>query len=303
MVALPLAPAVDAGRVWVLGGGRVGSALAALLARQSAGIEVSLWSRSGAVGAAMVAARGGAVYQGPHLPSALACGQTVILAVSDDAIGVVAQQLDPLLGPDARVLHCSGAHSARSVLGALGARPLGTLHPLVAVRGIDQALRALPGAHFALEGDDEAVAVAATLCQTLGVRWVRIAAEGMGLYHAAAVIASNHAVALWYQAQALLVRSGVADAERATAMLLPLLRSTIENVERFGLPDALTGPVRRGDLGTIETHLQSLAGDPGLAASYRADARLALRAALKCEGGASGAYFASLERLLGREMD
>jgi predicted short-subunit dehydrogenase-like oxidoreductase (DUF2520 family) len=89
------------------------------------------------------------------------------------------------------------------------------------------------------------------------------------LYHAAAVFACNYLVTLVKLAQDLWLDFGVASKE-ATRSLLPLLRGTINNIDHIGLPDCLTGPVARGDLGTIERHLGALeTRSPSLLTTYK----------------------------------
>jgi predicted short-subunit dehydrogenase-like oxidoreductase (DUF2520 family) len=95
-------------------------------------------------------------------------------------------------------------------------------------------------------------------------------------YHAAAELVANGAAALAAGGVELLGRAGV-DARTAAAMLGPLLRSVAENVERLGLPEALTGPVRRGDAAAVGKHLATLAARaPDLVPIYIASARLQL---------------------------
>jgi predicted short-subunit dehydrogenase-like oxidoreductase (DUF2520 family) len=186
------------------------------------------------------------------------------------------------------VLHCGGAVPARVALSPIADLvATGTLHPLVAVADPEQAVRLLPGGFFAIEGEERARTTARDLVTLIGARPFEIEAEAMILYHAAAVLASNHAVALWHEAQLLLQQAGL-DPELARAALTGLLRSTLENVEALGLPDALTGPVRRGDRETIVRHLEALdQSAPHLAALYRRCTAAAVRAAMAAEGGST----------------
>lgn len=268
----------------VLGAGRVGTALSSLLTQAGLPVE-GPWSRT----------------EG-EWPAALSGARAIVIAVRDDAITPVAEQLRSVpIPPDCVVVHCSGARPAAEALAPLTVHPCATMHPLVAVRSAEQGIAVMPRAFWALEGADGAVALCAELVEKLGARWVRMASEQLALYHAAAVIASNHAVVLWTAARDMLQRCGGLDPAQATAMLLPLLASTLENVERFGLPGALTGPLRRGDGATISRHLAALAAaDPAVSASYRADASLGLK--LLREPGAgdepTGRDLASIEAAL-----
>jgi predicted short-subunit dehydrogenase-like oxidoreductase (DUF2520 family) len=99
------------------------------------------------------------------------------------------------------------------------------------------------------------------------------------LYHAAAVAASNYLVAVEDLAARLARAAGIPPRDALRA-LLPLVRGTVRNLERVGLPAALTGPVARGDAATLRAHRRALrAVDPALDAAYAALGRLALRVA------------------------
>ncbi|PID37994.1 MAG: hypothetical protein CSA65_00805 [Proteobacteria bacterium] len=263
--------------VAIIGGGRVGSALASLLSRL--GQETTLWSRR------PLELAGVRCYHGEPAPAELRDAGVIVIAVRDEAITPVAQTLRALLASGARrpeaIVHVSGAHPAAEVLAPLvDLVPVGTMHPLIAVRSAEQGMAMMPRAFWALEGSDIAVAICADMIEAFlakgGPRPLRLKSEDLALYHACAVIASNHAVALWATARDTLRRLGRVDPKTATAMLVPLLESTLANVETHGLPEALTGPIRRGDLATLRRHLAALrARAPSLVASYRADAELA----------------------------
>jgi predicted short-subunit dehydrogenase-like oxidoreductase (DUF2520 family) len=116
------------------------------------------------------------------------------------------------------------------------------------------------------------------LVDLLGGTALHLSSGEKTLYHAAAVIASNYTVTLAALASDLLVRQGVApDLNTALHYLMPLLRGTVDNLEALGLPEALTGPLARGDVGTVARHLEALEEcAPELAHLYRHLARLTL---------------------------
>jgi predicted short-subunit dehydrogenase-like oxidoreductase (DUF2520 family) len=116
-------------------------------------------------------------------------------------------------------------------------------------------------------------------------------------YHAAAGLVANGAAALAAGGAALLGRAGV-DGATAAAMLGPLLRSVAENVERLGLPEALTGPVRRGDVAGVGKHLETLARlAPDLVGLYVAMAATQVPLA-RALGDAPGESFDAIEARL-----
>ena len=138
-------------------------------------------------------------------------------------------------------------------------RAVGTLHPLVSFADPRVAVEALKEVAFGIEGDEPARAVAKRIVRALGARAVFLEAENLALYHAGAVMASNYVVALADTAQTLLVAAGVPP-EQALPALIPLLTSVVHNLAQLGLPGALTGPVERGDVSSVEQHLRDAGG-------------------------------------------
>ncbi len=125
----------------------------------------------------------------------------------------------------------------------------------------------------ALEGDDRAVEIASRLARDVGLCPVVIPAGTKPLYHAGAVFASNYAVVLGAAAEQLFDAAGVSPTDARTG-IAQLMRSTIDNMASGGARTALTGPVARGDSGTVRRHLATLPHD--LAPLYVALARRAL---------------------------
>jgi predicted short-subunit dehydrogenase-like oxidoreductase (DUF2520 family) len=143
------------------------------------------------------------------------------------------------------------------------------VHPLMALPdGPTGARRLLAGGWFAVAGDE----LAETLVTDLGGRAFTVADEHRAAYHASAVVASNHLVALLGQAERIAATAGV-----PFEALLDLVHSTIANVVELGPAAALTGPAARGDQATIVRHLEVLADDEKPA--YRALAEQAARLA------------------------
>jgi len=207
----------------------------------------------------------------------------VIISVRDERVPEVVDRLvqEKRLRPEMVLLHTSGAKPARAMLAA--ARPyvraIGTLHPLVSFADARVAVEGLNEVAFGIEGDEPARAAAKRIVRALGARAVFLEAENLALYHAGAVMASNYVVALADTAQTLLIKAGVPP-EQALPALIPLLTSVVHNLEQLGLPGALTGPVERGDVSTVEEHLKSLqARAPELLELYRLVGRDVLRLA------------------------
>jgi predicted short-subunit dehydrogenase-like oxidoreductase (DUF2520 family) len=194
--------------------------------------------------------------------------EMVFITTPDDVIAQVCSEVH--WHKKQSVLHCSGAHSV-DILGPakkLGAA-VGSFHPLQTFADVDQAIANLPGSTFALEGEEPLLSTLKELARLLNGNWVELKPGDKVLYHAAAVFACNYLVTLVKLAQDLWKDFGVSPKE-ATRALLPLLRGTLNNIDNIGLPNCLTGPVARGDLGTIEKHLRALdARSPSLRTTYK----------------------------------
>jgi predicted short-subunit dehydrogenase-like oxidoreductase (DUF2520 family) len=211
----------------------------------------------------------------------LRAADILFLTVPDDAIGPLCLEISHAGGwrQGQGVVHCSGALPSDILQPARDAGALvASFHPLQAFASLHAALEHIPGSTFALEGDAALVAQLDTLVDALGGTAIHLKAEEKTIYHAAAAIASNYTVTLAALASDLLVRQGIApDANTALHYLLPLLKGTVDNLGEVGLPDALTGPLARGDAGTVARHLQALDScSPELGSLYRHLARLTL---------------------------
>lgn len=160
----------------------------------------------------------------------------VVLAVPDDAIAEAARVIRP--GP--LVGHCSGA----TTLASLEPHERFSMHPLLAVTGPEVAFS---GAACAIAGSSgRALGVAAALADSLGMAPVVVPEERRDVYHAAASVAANYLVTLEGAAERLAREAGITREQ-----LAPLVRASVENWIRLGAPSALTGPIARGDAGTV----------------------------------------------------
>lgn len=255
--------------VAIIGAGRAGRALALALTRAQVGVKVCTRKPT-------------------SLPNGIECStepwstvvsqaDIVLVAVPDDAIADVATRLRDADLSRGVVLHCSGLRDRRALSVLEGhARGLGSFHPLQTLAGDTEAASRLSAAFVALEGDAEALTAGRRLAATLGMRPIEIEAAKKPLYHAAAVIVSNYTVALAAVAERLAREAGV-PGDAAGRIYLPLLEGTLRNLEQVGTVKALTGPIVRGDAGTVKAHLDAL--DPSTRELYRVLGREALQLA------------------------
>jgi predicted short-subunit dehydrogenase-like oxidoreductase (DUF2520 family) len=264
-------------RVGVIGPGRVGVALARALAR--AGHEITAVAAVSEV--SKQRARDNFPRAGLTEPAqVLEDADLVLMTVPDDVLPGLVEGLAATGAPyTGRLLaHASGAHGVRVLDPATraGALPL-ALHPVMAFTGREDDVDRLKGVCFGVTAPDPLRPAAEALVIEMGGEPVFIAEQNRALYHAALAFAANHLVTLVAEAASLLGQAGADNPER---MLGPLLGAALDNALRFG--DAgLTGPVARGDSGTVASHLAAIeAADPGALPAYLALARLTADRAL-----------------------
>ncbi len=136
----------------------------------------------------------------------------------------------------------------------------GSLHPAFPFADVDSAIEGLRGAAFAVEASDDPTLRdwLYALVKAIDGVVIDIPAGGKAQYHAALVIASNYTVTLYAVAQRILMGVGASD-QIASVALNPLMQATVDNLRQTGIPDSLTGPLTRADIGTLETHMNALA--------------------------------------------
>ena len=194
--------------------------------------------------------------------------ELVFITTPDDAIAPVVSQIQWHTGQS--VVHCSGADSTDTLEPAkkLGAQ-VGVFHPLQTFASVSQAIENIPGSTFALEAEEPLLNTLKEMASALDGNWVELKAGDKVIYHAAAVIACNYMVTLVKLASDLWQTFNVSP-HQATQALLPLLRGTINNIDTVGIPQCLTGPIARGDTGTIKAHLKALQEKaPAILSTYR----------------------------------
>ena len=255
-------------RVGVIGAGRVGATLGAAFA--AAGHPVA------AVSARTDESRGRAGTMLPGVPVLTApeavarAADLVLVAVPDDALAGVVTGLAAagVFRPGQLLIHTSGAKGLAVLepAAALGAIPL-ALHPAMTFTGTPADLPRLVGCPFAVTAPPAHRPLAEALVTGLGGRPFWVPEADRVRYHAALSHGANHLVTLVAQASDVLRGAGVAD---PAAVLRPLLSAALDNVLAGG-EALLTGPIARGDAGTVAAHLAALdACEPAIATTYRA---------------------------------
>jgi predicted short-subunit dehydrogenase-like oxidoreductase (DUF2520 family) len=208
---------------------------------------------------------------------AAAAGELVLLSVPDAAIQRVCDQLAAAgaLGHRPMLAHCSGALDTSVLQSARDAGcAVGSMHPLQTFPSVEAAIARLPGTWWFIEGDEAALPAMDAIATHTGGRAVRIDPAGKAIYHAAAVMSANYLTTVLDAALEMYERVGL-DRDIARKAIAPIVRATVENVLQHDTADALSGPIARGDVETVDAHLtalDTLEGD--FAALYR---RIGLR--------------------------
>ena len=254
---MPDAKRKQKSRVSIIGTGRLGTTLAVALAASGYSIRSLVARRvQSARKAASLLDANVQVLAAKQLRT-LVDADLFLITVPDDQIAGVARELS-LIKADRKVtaLHTSGALSS-DVLAPLRDKGwrTGSIHPLMSVSAAQVA--SLKGAFWSVEGDRSALRLGKQIVRDLGGKSFSIRSEDKPLYHAAAVMVSGNVVALFDVALEMLGECGL-DRKTARAILLPLIASTVRNLETKSPEESLTGTFSRGDLETVKRHLAVL---------------------------------------------
>lgn len=209
----------------------------------------------------------------------------LLIAVSDDALESVAALLADSSSRPGLALHTCGSRGPEALAPLSRAGyACGVLHPLQSVPSADRGVASLAGSYFGVCGGPRAATWAGELIASLRGEPLPIAAKDWALYHAAAVIACNYQATLLDTALGLLETTGL-PRDNGRRALAGLLRMSLSNILEMGPERGLTGPLRRGDTGTIRANLEAVAAaSPSAETLYRtcglATIPLAIRAGL-----------------------
>jgi len=241
----------------IIGLGKVGAAVGHLL--RSAGYEITaIADRSPDALERGVRYTGGVVSNDPLQASLPAT--SIFITTPDDIIESVCSEIarGGGFGPGKRVVHMSGAgglgllESAR----AAGAE-VATIHPLQSFVDIEGVIESIPGSTFSITAEGEIKDWAVHIVRALGGIPFFVSDADKPLYHAAACMASNYLVTLMNMVEGIYRHLGM-EGDEAIRSFWPLVRGTLRNIEGRGTEKSLTGPIARGDIGTLRKHLKVL---------------------------------------------
>ena len=240
----------------IIGAGKVGRVLGHLFAQHQAFQiqQIACRSEQTSAQAAAFIGAGVAIRDFNELKPA----DLTMLSVPDDQIASVCQQLTArgLFTSTSIVFHCSGAKASSELIAAsdMGAA-IASVHPVCSFADPAQLVTHFAGTICSLEGDQVALPVLASALQAIQANVIRINTANKLLYHAGSVFASNYLVSLMETAMQTYEAAGI-PADLAQAMAEPLARQSLDNVFKLGSVAALTGPIARGDMATVEKQVK-----------------------------------------------
>ncbi len=243
----------------VIGLGKTGTAIGHLLGRAGYRI-VAVTGRTGAAQQNRIAYTGGVAFPADANAEAASLATCIFITTPDDTIAAVCRDIAENGGIQRgdKVIHTSGAggldllESAR----AAGAK-VASIHPLQSFADVDGAIRNIPGSTFGVTAEAELREWSAEIVRELGGIPLEVPDAVKPLYHAAACLASNYLTTLIHTVEEMYLALGLGRDEAMRAFW-PLVRGTLGNIETRGTVQALTGPIVRGDAGTIARHLDVL---------------------------------------------
>ena len=232
----------------------------------------------------------------------------MLLAVPDDTLEPLVQGLADLgrWQPGQLVAHTSGRYGAAVLAPAqrCGAIPL-AIHPAMTFSGFSTDVARLVGCPMAVTAPAAVLPIAQALVVELGGEPIVLEESARPTYHAALAHGANHLLTVVTQAVRVLAAAGVED---GAATLAPLLTAALDRALHEG-EAGLTGPVSRGDAGTVASHLEALSslrdgegrGLDDVVASYR---QLAEATTERCEttGRLTAEQALRLREVLGPEQ-
>ncbi len=257
-------------KVLIIGSGRVGTAFGYLLKKSGFKI-LGVYNRREETGRRALEKIGeGTIYNRKTLLAAVPEADLILITTPDGAIRETAELIAGG-GPrgNAYLMHMSGLldSGVLKVEGWEGG--VFSFHPLQAVAGFQEGIQLLPEALYTIEGNEKGESFARELARRMDLKFLVIKKEHKPLYHAAAVIASNYLVTLVNASFQLLKKAGM-DHKEVREGIIRLVEGTLRNLQDLPPAAALTGPVARGDLGTLRKHREALAKfAPGFLELYR----------------------------------
>ncbi len=240
----------------IIGLGKVGTAIGHLLNKAGHKI-VAISDRSADALKTALPYTGGEAFNNPK--QAVTGADVILITTPDDIIADACNEIaDPELVGGKFVFHMSGAGGLDLLDAAKNAgASVASIHPLQSFSSIDTAINNIPGSIFGITADKKIQKKAGIIVRDLNGTPIFISSAQKPLYHAAACFASNYLVSLLNVVEEIYGSIGI-NKENAQKAYLPLVYGTLKNIEKYGSIQALTGPIARGDAGTIKKHIAAI---------------------------------------------
>ncbi|MRR16901.1 MAG: DUF2520 domain-containing protein [Deltaproteobacteria bacterium] len=264
----------------IIGAGMVGTAIGFLL--KKAGHDIAGFADLSAAHLKRAKAYTGAAGF-RHPAQAVDPADCILITTPDDRIAAVC---DEIIGAASvtgkKVFHMSGAGGIDLLESAHRAgASVASIHPLQSFSSIDGAIQSIPGSYFGVTSSPGAKIISADIVRDLRGIPIHITAAQKPLYHAAACMASNYLVSLLSVVESIYLSIGFSEKDARKAYL-PLVYGSLKNIERQGCPGALTGPIARGDSGTVQKHIKAIASHlPEFSSLYADTGKVAVTLARK----------------------
>jgi predicted short-subunit dehydrogenase-like oxidoreductase (DUF2520 family) len=270
-------------KVAIIGLGRTGTAIGHLL-REAGYPIVAVTGRSISSLQDRIRFTGGKIFTAKENALAASLATCILITTPDDCIAPVCSEIAEQGGfqPEDKVIHMSGAGGLDLLAPArrAGARTA-SIHPIQSFADIETAVRNIPMSTFGITADEDLTTWSVQLVRELGGIPFPLPEAIKPLYHAAACMASNYLTALIHMAEETYLSLGLSR-EDAIRAFWPLVTCTLKNIEGKGSIEALTGPISRGDAGTVQRHIAVLKEKlPAYVPAYCIMGRLTVDLALK----------------------
>ena len=241
-------------KIGFIGGGAVGRTLAVALSQKGYPV-VAAASRTYASAEALAGrVQGCTAYREPQQVADQA--DFLLITTYDDAIGPVTSAIN--WRKEQGVAHCSGAASLDVLQNAEQQGAIvGTFHPLQAFISVDEALKNLPGSTFGIQGNDEMRAYLREMALSLGGVPIFLRPEDKPLYHGSVIMLGNLLLGLAAFVADMWQKQLGIERNDALKSLLPIVQGCVDSMNANGFPDAFAGPYARGDVGTVQKHLET----------------------------------------------
>jgi predicted short-subunit dehydrogenase-like oxidoreductase (DUF2520 family) len=240
----------------IIGAGMVGTAIGFLLTKAGHKV-IAIADKSPAALKRALPYTGGKAFRKPL--EAVRKSDCILITTPDDVISSACKEISLCASLKGKfIFHMSGAGGLDLLEPAKKAgAAVASIHPLQSFSSIDQAIKNIPGSYFAITADKKDQTTAKNIVRDLGGIPFFISSDQKPLYHAAACIASNYLVSLMNTVESIYQAIGMNEKDARKAYL-PLVYGSLKNIENSGSISSLTGPIARGDFGTIKKHMTAI---------------------------------------------